>query len=235
MNLCVFLDNMANSKHDHDVSLPPGGENEEFIFAYNQQVASSVGKIRNMTRRWNNVQAGRANVKSAKQLTPNDICVIQNARRVLGQRVNPLKTEHLTGKSMSARRSEAFKFLKSWLSGETLLNMRSAQVLLESKNLPSTQHVGLEKIAQEVVRDFQTEKQNAEAFFNKAAEDSDAEDADDPMLPSLAEERSSSPVPSTSEERQQPCFGIHHSMLDFHMPFSKVKPLSIFLVCMLSI
>jgi hypothetical protein len=213
---------MANSKHDRDVYLPPGGENEEFIFAYNQHVASSVGKIRNMTRRWNNVQAGRANVKSAKQLTTDDICVIHNARRILGQKVTLLKPEKLNGKSMITRRSEAFRFRTSWLNGETLLSLRSAQFLLESTNLPSTQHVGLEKIAQEVVRDFHTQKRNAEALFNKAAEDGAAEDADDPMLPSLAEERFSSPVPSTSEDRPQPCFGIHHSMLDFHMPFSKV-------------
>lgn len=226
---------MSHSKLSGDDPPPLGGDNEEFIVAYHKQEASRAGKIRNMTRKWNNIQSGRANVQFAKQLSLFDIALIHNASRISSRRVQLLTIESLKKHERSAiqRRCEAFKLLKSWVNGEKHLSVNGAQLLLQSDNLKSTQHLGLDKIAEKVIADFEREKEAADALFttpsaNEKQHSSDGADLfidDDPMLPRLAEERSPTPPPAAVPEnlRDERTYGIHHSMMDFHIPFSQVK------------
>jgi hypothetical protein len=217
---------MSHSKLPRDIDLPPGGENEEFLVVYQQQVASQAGKSRNMTRKWNNINSGRDTVQSAKRLSLFDICVIHTARRVAGQRVQPLTVKALETNSRSAtkRRCEAFNILRTWVKNPNALSVKGAQFLLQAENLRSTQHLGLEKIAKDVLAKFETEKRVADVIFNAAAANDEADvDDDDPMVPiGLPEERSPTPA-SAPEDPPQQSYGIHHSMIDFHIPFSQVN------------
>lgn len=220
---------MSHSKLVSD-DPPFGGENEEFIAAYHQQEASRAGKIRNMERRWNNNQSGRANVKSAKELTPFDIALIHTAKRSEGKKLTILKIEKLTkGNQRTAqnRRCEAFKILKSWVKSEIPLKYNSAELLLRTDNVCATERLGLKEIAKKVKDEIESQNRAADAVFSAPSEADHF--ADDPIPSSFDGENSRTPPPSPTQPEAPPLdrsYGIHRSMIDFHMPFSQVKKMS---------
>lgn len=217
---------------------PPVRENEDFIFAYYAQQESEAGKIRNQSRVINNVLSGRSGVKKGSDLNLAEIALIVTAERKSHKRCSVLTVESLVknSKTQARRRTEAFALLNSWVSGEKRLHIETAKYLLqadndkrkglkvvEQGNILTTRRLGLEYVALEVKQAFDEQLQaDREKFASQQAGNHDSKEDDDedmPMAP-LFDLSCKTPSPAPSPSKPDRNFGIHHSMVDFHIPFS---------------
>lgn len=214
---------------------PPVRENEEFIFACYAQHESEAGKIRNQSRVVNNVISGRSGVNKGSDLSLAEIALIVSARRKSNERFSALTLDGLkkNSKTQSKRRTEAFGLLSSWISGKQSLHIGTARYLLGEKenhaevgdltgNITLTRRLGLEYIALEVKHRFEEERQAAREKFTllqQAGNLHSEEDEDVSMSPLFDLRKTPSPTPSASSNPDRN-FAIHHTMVDFHIPFS---------------
>lgn len=226
----IFQTFVIMSNFSGQLGHPSIRENEEFILAYHDQQVSQAGKIRNQIRVMNNLLSGRSNVRKGRDLSLSDIALIINASRISSQRFQELTVNGLARnpKSQSKRRSEALTQLKSWKIGEKKLTEKSASYLLRPENIEQTRSLGLEQSASQVQQEIEAKVQADSDIFKALSCDpgqfnlSFHDDEDVPMFsvpenPSLPLTTPPKAASTSSPERN---FGIHHSMVNFHIPCS---------------